>query len=181
MGPPMSPNVGGGLMPHPRPQHGQHPPRGPPGPSLAPRGTQAALKAEQDLKVCLHTNTHAQLIICTCFSKVTFRELCVFNPPTPSLCRRSSALKCSSPLINSSQNSSSSSNSRPRKPAKCQGSTREENLLTTALPQTTRLGAIAQNLTNPPSPQPSPYGLAPLNHRPSSQKRASKELPTLFR
>ncbi|KAM7410300.1 hypothetical protein PAMA_001644 [Pampus argenteus] len=53
MGPPMSPNVGGGLMPHPRaqhPQHSQHPPRGPPGPSLAPRGTQAALKAEQDLK-----------------------------------------------------------------------------------------------------------------------------------
>lgn len=54
MGPPMSPNVGGGLMPHPRPQHpqhSQHPPRGPPGPSLAPRGTHAALKAEQDLKV----------------------------------------------------------------------------------------------------------------------------------
>lgn len=54
MGPPMSPNVGGGLMPHPRPQHpqhSQHPPRGPPGPPLAPRGTQAALKAEQDLKV----------------------------------------------------------------------------------------------------------------------------------
>lgn len=56
MGPPMSPNLGGGLMPHPRPQHqqhsqhSQHPPRGPPGPSLAPRGTQAALKAEQDLK-----------------------------------------------------------------------------------------------------------------------------------
>ncbi|XP_068599150.1 protein PRRC2C [Brachionichthys hirsutus] len=48
MGPPMSP-MGGGLMPHPRPQHSQHiqhPPRGPPGPSLAPRGTQA----EQDLK-----------------------------------------------------------------------------------------------------------------------------------
>ncbi|XP_055020539.1 protein PRRC2C isoform X2 [Boleophthalmus pectinirostris] len=72
MGPPMgSPNVGGGLMPHPRAQHPQHPqhsqhpqhpqhpqhsqhpqhpPRGPPGPPLAPRGTQAALKAEQDLK-----------------------------------------------------------------------------------------------------------------------------------
>lgn len=52
MGPPMSPNVGGGLMPHPRPQHPQHSqhPRGPSGPSLAPRGTQAALKAEQDLK-----------------------------------------------------------------------------------------------------------------------------------
>lgn len=48
MGPPMSPNLGGGLMPHPRPQH---PPRGPCGPPLAPRGTQAALKAEQDLKV----------------------------------------------------------------------------------------------------------------------------------
>uniref|UniRef100_A0A8C2GIT1 Proline-rich coiled-coil 2C n=1 Tax=Cyprinus carpio TaxID=7962 RepID=A0A8C2GIT1_CYPCA len=47
MGPPMSPNLGGGLMPHPRTQH---PPRGPSGPSLAPRGTQAALKAEQDLK-----------------------------------------------------------------------------------------------------------------------------------
>uniref|UniRef100_A0A673MVP0 Protein PRRC2C-like n=1 Tax=Sinocyclocheilus rhinocerous TaxID=307959 RepID=A0A673MVP0_9TELE len=47
MGPPMSPNLSGGLMPHPRPQH---PPRGPSGPSLAPRGTQAALKAEQDLK-----------------------------------------------------------------------------------------------------------------------------------
>lgn len=62
MGPPMSPNVGGGLMPHPRPQHpqhSQHPPRGPPGPSLAPRGTQAALKAEQDLKV---RQTH----LCTC-------------------------------------------------------------------------------------------------------------------
>ncbi|KAM6921826.1 LOW QUALITY PROTEIN: protein PRRC2C [Xenentodon cancila] len=53
MGPPMSPNVGSGLMPHPRPQHpqhSQHPPRGPSGPSLTPRGTQAALKAEQDLK-----------------------------------------------------------------------------------------------------------------------------------
>lgn len=53
MGPMGSPNVGGGLMPHPRaqhPQHNQHPPRGPPGPPLAPRGTQAALKAEQDLK-----------------------------------------------------------------------------------------------------------------------------------
>ncbi|XP_034036303.1 protein PRRC2C [Thalassophryne amazonica] len=53
MGPPMSPNVGGGLMPHPRPQHpqhSQHPPRGPSGPPLAPRGTPAALKAEQDLK-----------------------------------------------------------------------------------------------------------------------------------
>lgn len=39
-------------MPHPRPQHPppQHPPRGPSGPPLAPRGTQAALKAEQDLK-----------------------------------------------------------------------------------------------------------------------------------
>ncbi|XP_026160679.1 protein PRRC2C isoform X2 [Mastacembelus armatus] len=52
MGPPMSPNVGGGLMPHPRPQHpqhSQHPARGS-GPSLAPRGTQASLKAEQDLK-----------------------------------------------------------------------------------------------------------------------------------
>uniref|UniRef100_A0A671MEQ2 Protein PRRC2C-like n=1 Tax=Sinocyclocheilus anshuiensis TaxID=1608454 RepID=A0A671MEQ2_9TELE len=47
MGPPMSPNLSGGLMPHPRPQH---PPRGPSGPSFAPRGTQAALKAEQDLK-----------------------------------------------------------------------------------------------------------------------------------
>ncbi|KAL7888098.1 hypothetical protein AOLI_G00030720 [Acnodon oligacanthus] len=47
MGPPMSPNLSGGLMPHPRPQH---PPRGPSGPPLAPRGTQAALKAEQDLK-----------------------------------------------------------------------------------------------------------------------------------
>lgn len=56
MGPPMSPNVSGGLMPHPRPQHPQHShhsPRGPPGSTLAPRGTQAALKAEQDLKVCL--------------------------------------------------------------------------------------------------------------------------------
>ncbi|KAM9831336.1 LOW QUALITY PROTEIN: protein PRRC2C [Neosynchiropus ocellatus] len=53
MGPPMSANVGGGLMPHPRPQHpqhNQHPPRGSSGPPLAPRGTQAALKAEQDLK-----------------------------------------------------------------------------------------------------------------------------------
>ncbi|KAK2907636.1 protein PRRC2C isoform X2 [Channa argus] len=53
MGPQMSPNVGGGLMPHPRPQHvqhSQHPSRGPSGPSLGPRGTQAALKAEQDLK-----------------------------------------------------------------------------------------------------------------------------------
>lgn len=50
MGPPMSPNLSGGLMPHPRPQH---PPRGPPGPPLAPRGTHAALKAEQDLKVSL--------------------------------------------------------------------------------------------------------------------------------
>lgn len=48
MGPPMSPNLSGGLMPHPRPQH---PPRGPSGPPLALRGTQAALKAEQDLKV----------------------------------------------------------------------------------------------------------------------------------
>lgn len=48
MGPPMSPNLSGGLMPHPRPQH---PPRGPSGPPLVPRGTQAALKAEQDLKV----------------------------------------------------------------------------------------------------------------------------------
>ncbi|TSK58146.1 Protein PRRC2C [Bagarius yarrelli] len=47
MGPPMSSNLGGGLMPHPRPQH---PPRGPAGPPLVPRGTQAALKAEQDLK-----------------------------------------------------------------------------------------------------------------------------------
>lgn len=59
MGPQMSPNVGGGLMPHPRPQHGQHsqhPPRGPAGPSLGPRGTQAALKAEQDLKVCFHAS-----------------------------------------------------------------------------------------------------------------------------
>lgn len=54
MGPPMSPNVGGGLMPHPRPQHSQHVPRGPSGPSIAPRGTQAALKAEQDLKVCCY-------------------------------------------------------------------------------------------------------------------------------
>lgn len=52
MGPPMSPNLGGGLMPHPRTQH---PPRGPSGPSLAPRGTQAALKAEQDLKVSIIT------------------------------------------------------------------------------------------------------------------------------
>ncbi|XP_014914267.1 protein PRRC2C isoform X2 [Poecilia latipinna] len=53
MGPPISPNMSGGLMPHPRPQHpqhSQHPPRGPPGSSLPPRGTQAALKAEQDLK-----------------------------------------------------------------------------------------------------------------------------------
>ncbi|XP_077963897.1 protein PRRC2C isoform X6 [Gasterosteus aculeatus] len=53
MGPPMSPNVGGGLMPHPRPQHpqlSQHPPRGPPGPPLAPRGTQSGLRVEQDLK-----------------------------------------------------------------------------------------------------------------------------------
>lgn len=48
MGPPMSPNLSGGLMPHPRPQH---PLRGPSGPPLALRGTQAALKAEQDLKV----------------------------------------------------------------------------------------------------------------------------------
>ncbi|XP_060722698.1 protein PRRC2C isoform X1 [Tachysurus vachellii] len=47
MGPPMSPNLSGGLMPHPRPQH---PLRGPSGPPLALRGTQAALKAEQDLK-----------------------------------------------------------------------------------------------------------------------------------
>ncbi|XP_015253474.1 PREDICTED: protein PRRC2C isoform X1 [Cyprinodon variegatus] len=50
MGPPISPNMSGGLMPHPRPQHSQHPPRGPSGSSLPPRGTQAALKAEQDLK-----------------------------------------------------------------------------------------------------------------------------------
>ncbi|XP_030626190.1 LOW QUALITY PROTEIN: protein PRRC2C [Chanos chanos] len=47
MGPPMSPSLSGGLMPHPRPQH---PPRGPPGAPIPPRGTQAALKAEQDLK-----------------------------------------------------------------------------------------------------------------------------------
>ncbi|XP_019752074.1 protein PRRC2C isoform X2 [Hippocampus comes] len=62
MGPPMTPNVGvgmgmgsgSGLMPHPRPQHPHHaqhpPPRGPGGPPMPPRGTQAALKAEQDLK-----------------------------------------------------------------------------------------------------------------------------------
>lgn len=64
MGPQMSPNVGGGLMPHPRVQHGphsQHPPRGPAGPSLGPRGTQAALKAEQDLKVWFHAE-----LSCTC-------------------------------------------------------------------------------------------------------------------
>lgn len=63
MGPPMSSNVGGGLMPHPRPQHPQHPqhlqhpqhphhpqhpPRGPP-PPPAPRGPHA-MNAEQDLK-----------------------------------------------------------------------------------------------------------------------------------
>ncbi|MFT7801549.1 protein PRRC2C isoform X1 [Arapaima gigas] len=47
LGPPMSPSVSTGLMSHTRPQH---PLRGPSGPSLAPRGTQAALKAEQDLK-----------------------------------------------------------------------------------------------------------------------------------
>ncbi|XP_024117424.1 protein PRRC2C isoform X2 [Oryzias melastigma] len=52
---PMGPslNVSAGLMPHPRPQnpqHSLHPPRGPSGPLLAARGTQAALKAEQDLK-----------------------------------------------------------------------------------------------------------------------------------
>ncbi|XP_051511184.1 protein PRRC2C-like isoform X2 [Myxocyprinus asiaticus] len=47
MGQPMSHNLSGGLMPHPRPQHL---PRGPSGPPLALRGTQAALKAEQDLK-----------------------------------------------------------------------------------------------------------------------------------
>lgn len=54
MGPQMSPNMSGGLMPHPRPQHpqhSQHPPRVSSGPNLGPRGTQAALKAEQDLKV----------------------------------------------------------------------------------------------------------------------------------
>ncbi|XP_028258879.1 protein PRRC2C isoform X2 [Parambassis ranga] len=53
MGPQMSPNISGGLMPHPRPQHlqhSQHPPRGSSVPNLGPRGTQAALKAEQDLK-----------------------------------------------------------------------------------------------------------------------------------
>ncbi|XP_028301264.1 protein PRRC2C isoform X2 [Gouania willdenowi] len=53
MGPPMSASVGAGLMPHPRPQHhqhSQHPPRGLPGPPMGPRGTHAALKAEQDLK-----------------------------------------------------------------------------------------------------------------------------------
>ncbi|KAM9385131.1 protein PRRC2C [Pholidichthys leucotaenia] len=50
MGPPMSSNVGGGLMPHPRPQHPQHSQHPSRGSSLGPRGTPAALKAEQDLK-----------------------------------------------------------------------------------------------------------------------------------
>nr|XP_061834231.1 protein PRRC2C isoform X1 [Nerophis lumbriciformis] len=55
MGPPMTANMGGGgLMPHPRPQqhlqHSQHPSRGLGGPPMPPRGMQAALKAEQDLK-----------------------------------------------------------------------------------------------------------------------------------
>ncbi|XP_041133967.1 protein PRRC2C-like isoform X3 [Polyodon spathula] len=43
MGPPMSPS----LMSHPRPQYMS---RGPPGPPMGPRGNQALLKAEQDLK-----------------------------------------------------------------------------------------------------------------------------------
>ncbi|KAL1022480.1 hypothetical protein UPYG_G00028280 [Umbra pygmaea] len=57
--PPMSPSLGGGLMPHPRPppqqqfpqQHSSHPPRGPP-PPLAPRGPPGPRgnQAEQDLK-----------------------------------------------------------------------------------------------------------------------------------
>ncbi|XP_042175776.1 protein PRRC2C isoform X4 [Oncorhynchus tshawytscha] len=58
--PPMSPSLGGGLMPHPRPlpqqqqfpqQHLSHPPRGPP-PPLAPRGPPGPRgnQAEQDLK-----------------------------------------------------------------------------------------------------------------------------------
>ncbi|XP_035379832.1 protein PRRC2C isoform X1 [Electrophorus electricus] len=47
MGSSMSPNLSGALMSHPRPQH---PPRTAPGAPLPPRGTQAALKAEQDLK-----------------------------------------------------------------------------------------------------------------------------------
>ncbi|KAJ3599917.1 hypothetical protein NHX12_033871 [Muraenolepis orangiensis] len=54
MGQPMSAGLGGGLMPHPRPQHplhSQHPLRPPPGPSLVPRGPhQSAMKAEHDLK-----------------------------------------------------------------------------------------------------------------------------------
>jgi len=59
MGQPMSAGLGGGLMPHPRPQHplhSQHPPRGPPGPSLVPRGAHhSGMNAEQDLKVCSPT------------------------------------------------------------------------------------------------------------------------------
>ncbi|XP_062858216.1 protein PRRC2C [Trichomycterus rosablanca] len=47
MGPPMSSNLSGGIMAHHRPQHPLH---GPSGPPLAPRGTPAAIKAEQDLK-----------------------------------------------------------------------------------------------------------------------------------
>lgn len=86
MGPPMSPNVGGGLMAHPRPQHPQHtqhPPRGPPGPSLAPRGTQAALKAEQDLKVLYYDLVSIDLawLIKWCFSDGLFGWIRFFSVP----------------------------------------------------------------------------------------------------
>lgn len=152
MGPPMSPNVGGGLMPHPRPQHSQHVPRGPSGPSIAPRGTQAALKAEQDLKVCCYL-----LVFVESASDCDVDRVFPL-PPT----RQSSGLRCSSPLTSSSQSSSSnSSNSRPRKSAKRLGSIRGESPLSTPQPQITRPEAIAPILTKPPSPRPSPYGLAP--------------------
>lgn len=171
MGPPMSPNVGGGLMPHPRPQHpqhSQHPPRGPSGPPIVPRGTQAALKAEQDLKVWCHIPVSVEYVS-VCYSGQFDRDPSMmgelthfkFFPPSPS--RQSSGLRCSSPLTSSSQSSSSSnsSNSRPRKSAKHLGSIKEENPPSTPQPRITRWEVIAQILTNLPSPRPSPYGLAP--------------------
>ena len=81
MGPPMSVNVGGGLMPHPRPQypqHSQHLSRGPPGPSIIPRGAHASLKAEQDLKVFFNFLFICYVILICSFGQSEMGGLTIF-------------------------------------------------------------------------------------------------------
>lgn len=167
MGPPMSPNLSGGLMPHPRPQH---PPRGPSGLPLAPRGTQAALKAEQDLKVMQIDSWYKDSGFPIRRNICSVRVICSWMHTAFLPTRLNKEQRYYSPHTSSSLSSSS----RWSLPSLLVWMEQASPL--TVLLQTTRgLHQSARSLTNPhPLLRPSLSAQVPSSPRPSNQKRANK-------